>query len=59
MADPTLSDIDFKNEMGLVWTILNYFSKKLFATKSILIDHVFLETVYPKTISIFEDSTAF
>ena len=23
MSDPTLSDIDFKNEMALVWTTLN------------------------------------
>ena len=27
MSDPTFSDIDFKNKMAWVWTILNFYQK--------------------------------
>ena len=33
MSDPTVSDIDFKNKMALVWTTLNFDKKTVYRVK--------------------------
>ena len=45
MSDPTLSDFDFKNKMGQVWTTHKYQNHNCFTTKEGVVTKTAPETI--------------